>query len=86
MGTMGQPLENYATRCDEAAKVRTNPAAPRAGAEVDEEVESGETAAAAATNGLSDTRRRARGKRKGGQQSRLPGHARKRYRKSLDKT
>jgi hypothetical protein len=89
MGTMGQPLENHATRCDEAAKVRTNPAAPRAGAEVDEEVESGETAAAAAaaaTNGLNDTRRRARGKRKGGQQSRLPGHARKRYRKSLDKT
>jgi len=86
MGTMGQPPENYATRCDEAATLHTNPATPRAEAEVDEEVESGETAAAGATNDMSDTRRRARGKKRGGQQSRLPGHARKRYRKSLDKT
>ena len=86
MGTMGQPPENYATRCDEAATVRTNPAAPRAGAEVDEEVEPGETAAAAATNSTNDTRSRDRGKRKGGQQSRLSQDARKRYRKSLDKT
>jgi hypothetical protein len=86
MGMMGQPRENYATRCDEAATVYTNPATPRAGAEADEEVESGETAAAAATNGTSDTRRRARGKKRGGQQSRLSSDARKRYRKSLDKT
>ena len=86
MGTMGQPPENHATRCDEAASVRTNPAAPRAGAEVDEEVEPGETAAAAATNSTNDTRSRDRGKRKGGQQSRLSQDARKRYRKSLDKT
>jgi len=86
MGTMGQPPENYATRCDEATTIHTKPAAPRAEAEVDEEVESGETAAAADANGTSDTRRRARGKKRGGQQSRLPGHARERYRKSLDKT
>ena len=86
MGTMGQPPVNYATRCYEAATVHTTPAAPRAGAEVDEEVESGETAAAAATNGTSDTRRRARGKRKGGQQRRLSGCARKRYKKNLDNT
>jgi len=84
--TMGQPPVNYATRCDEAATVHTTPAAPRAGAEVDEEVESGETAAAAATNGTSDTRRKARGKRKGGQQRRLSGCARKRYKKNLDNT
>jgi hypothetical protein len=86
MGMMGQPRENYATRCDEAATVYTNPATPRAGAEADEEVESGETAAAAATNDMSDTRRRARGKKRGGQQRRLSGCARKRYKKNLDNT
>ena len=89
MGTMGQPPENYATRCDEAATLHTNPATPRAGAEVDEEVESGETAAAAAagaTNDMSDTRRRARGKKRGGHQSRLSRNAQKRYKgKDLDK-
>jgi len=48
IGMMGQPPENYATRCDEAPTLHTNPAAPRAGAERDGEVESGETAATAA--------------------------------------
>jgi len=86
MGMMGQPRENYATRCDEAATVYTNPATPRAGAEADEEVEPGETAAAAATNDTSHMRRRARGKKRGGHQSRLSRKAQKRYRgKDLDK-
>jgi hypothetical protein len=86
MGMMGQPPENYATRRDDATTVHAGPAAPGVGAEVTKEVAPGEAAAAAATNGTSDTTRKARGKRKGGQQSRLSANAQKRYRKSLDKT
>jgi hypothetical protein len=90
MGTMGQPPENYATRCDEAATLHTNPAAPRAGAEVDGEVETGETAAtaaaAAATKSTSNAKEKVRGKKRGGQQIRLSRHARKRNKKNLDKT
>jgi hypothetical protein len=83
---MDHSPEDSATRRDEAATTHAGLANPGAGAEVTEEVASGEAAAAAATNGTGGTRRRARGKRKGGQQSRLSRHARKRYRKSLDKT
>ena len=83
-GTMGHSPEDSATRCDEAATTYAGLATPGAGAEVTEEVASGEAAAEAATNGVSGTRRRARGKRKGGQQSRLTGYAQKRYRKRLD--
>jgi hypothetical protein len=89
MGMMGQPPEVCSTRCDEAAIAHTTPSLG-AGAEVTEEVAPGEVqysvAATAATNGSSDTTRKARKKRKGGQQSRLSANARKRYRKSLDKT
>jgi hypothetical protein len=83
--TMGHSPEDCATRRDEAATTYAGLATPGAGAEVTEEVASGKAAAAAATNGVSGTRRRARGKRKGGQQSRLTGYAQKRYRKRLAK-
>jgi hypothetical protein len=89
---MGQPPENYATRCDEAPTLHTNPAAPRAGAERDGEVESGETAAtaaaasAAATKSTSSAKEKVRGKKRGGQQIRLSRHARKRNKKNFDKT
>jgi hypothetical protein len=83
---MGQPRENYATRCDEAATVHTNPATPRAGAEADEEMDPGETAAAAATNSMSSTKKKVRGKKRGGQQSRLTEDAQKRYRRNLNKS
>jgi len=92
IGMMGQPPENYATRCDEAPTLHTNPAAPRAGAERDGEVESGETAAtaaaasAAATKSTSSAKEKVRGKKRGGQQIRLSRHARKRNKKNFDKT
>jgi hypothetical protein len=82
MGMMGQPSENYVTRRNEAATVHAGRATPEVGAEAKEEMAPGEAAAAVATNGT----RRARGKRKGGKQSRLSHDAQKRYRKSLDKT
>jgi hypothetical protein len=66
MGMMGQPPEKLRDEMRrDLHSTHKNPVAPRAGAEVGEEVESGETAAAAAaaTNSMSDTRRRARGKR-----------------------
>jgi len=84
MDMIGQLPEDCSTRCDEAATVHTTPSLG-AGAGVMEEVAPGEAVAAAATNGTSDTTRKARGKREGGQQNRLSRHARKRYRKSLDK-
>jgi hypothetical protein len=83
---MGHSPEDSATRFDEAATTHAGLATPGAGAEVTEEVASGEAATAAATNDVSGTRRRARGKKRGGQQNRLSGYVRKRYRKSLDKT
>jgi len=83
---MGHTPEDSATRRDEAATTHAGLATPGAGAEVTEEVTPGEAAAAAASSGTSGTRRRARGKKKGGQQHRLSCDARKRYRKSLDKT
>jgi hypothetical protein len=85
-GTIGHSPEHSATRRDEAATAHAGLAVPGAGAEVTEEVASGGTAAAAATNGVSGTKRRARGKKRGGQQCRLSSDARKRYRKNLDKT
>jgi hypothetical protein len=84
-GTMDHPPENCVTRRDEAATTHAGLATPGARAEVTKEVATGRAAAAAATNDMSGTRR-ARGKRKGGQQSRLSRNARKRYRKSLHKT
>ena len=78
--------EVCATRRDEAATTHAGLATPGAGAEVTEEVASGEAAAEAATNGVSGTRRRARGKKRGGQQSKLTRRARKRNRKEPDKS
>ena len=76
IGTMDHSPEDCATRRDEPATTQAGLATPGVEAEVTEEVAPGRAAAAAATNG----------KRKSGQQSRLSRNARKRYRKSLDKT
>ena len=87
-GMMGQTPEDCATRRDEAVSVHTNPAAPGARDEATAEVEFEESVAAAATTSISMSgkKKKVRGKKKGGQQSRLTRHARKRYRKNLDKT
>jgi len=71
IGMMDHYPKDCATRRDEAATAHAGLATPGARAEVTEEVAPGETAAAAVTNGMSGTMRRARGKRKGGPQSRL---------------
>jgi hypothetical protein len=85
---MGQTPEDCATRRDEAVSVHTNPAAPGARDEATAEVEFEESVAAAATTSISMSgkKKKVRGKKKGGQQSRLTRHARKRYRKNSDKT
>jgi len=85
-GTMDHSPNDCVTRRGEVTTAHEGLTTPGAGAEVTEEVSSGKAAAAAATNGMSGTKRRARGKKRGGQQSRLTGYARERYRKSFDNT
>ena len=79
---MDQFPEVCATRRNEVVTTgHTNLAVPGARVEVTEETAPGEAAAAAATKDMSGTRRRARGKKRAGQQSRLTRNARKRYKK-----
>ena len=84
---MGHFPEDCATRRDEAATVHTDSAVPEARDEVTAEVEFEESMAAAATTiSMSGKKKKVRGKKRGGQQSKLTGYARKRYRKNSDKT
>jgi len=85
-GMMGHSPENCATRRDELATVHINLAVPGARAEVTEEVEYEGPAAPAATNSMKITKKKVRGKKKSGQQSRLSQDAQKRYRRNRDKT